>query len=471
MSSLSKLPSAINRLLDSLAGRLSPRSIERWAVPAFMVVFLIAAAARALAAPYSATQDMAQFWSFAQLFKEHGLDFYAHYSGTEPINPFYAWGYFYPPIWLLLLGLALAAVPTAMAGEAFTDIAWRIAMKAPIITADLVIGILLFVAIPGSKWRKTFFAALWLLNPAAWYQSAIFGQFDAIAAAFLLGSVVLLERGHDRWVFAVAALAVMTKQHTLFPVVFMMAVTLRSLPWRRSAVNLAVFAGVAAAVSLPFLVTGNVEEYLRAVLLPGQPVAYQQPMVYAFSGSGALFTYFHDAYGWETVGWLRYNAPILVVAVIGGLALSYVKRVAPLRAALIGILLFIAIYHRINYQYLIIFMPLAVLAAARTTYLSERIVSLGLAVFPAVWMWYFNVSFWFNYATPVFPVASEVLSNFGWTHDTAADIVYVRIALAVMALAVAYIVLAFTRWRKPLKPIFAGPPRQNLTTRSLESPP
>ena len=397
---------------------------------------------------------MAQFWSFAQLFKEHGLDFYRYYGGTEPINPWQGWGYVYPPIWLLLLGLALLAAPMAAAGQDFVDTAWRVAVKAPIIAADLAIGVLLYIAVPGSNWKKTFFAALWLLNPVAWYESAVFGQFDAIAAAFLLGSVILLERGHDRWALAAAALAVMTKQHTLIPVAFMMVVTLRIMPWRRFAGNLAVFGGVVIALSVPFLLTGNIDEYTRAVLLPGQSPGYQDPLVYAFSGSGALFTYLHNELGWETAGWLQYNTPILVVALIVGLAIASARNISPLRAMLIGILLFIAIFYRINYQYLIVYLPLAILAVSRTSYISERLLGLGLVLFPSVWLWYFNVSFWFNYLTPVYPYASTVLSRIGWAgEDIPADRVYVIIALCIMALSLAYAIFAFTRWRASLKAI------------------
>ena len=421
----------------------------RVALVAFVVVFLAGAAARIVAAPYSATQDMAQFWSFAQLFKEHGLDFYKYYSGYDPINPWQGWGYVYPPIWILILVIALAAVPGAMAGQLYVDTAWRIAEKAPIIAADLAIGIILFVAIPGSRWKKLFFSALWLLNPAAWYQSGVFGQFDAIAAAFLIGSLVLLERGHDRWAFGMAALAVMTKQHTLIPIAFMMAVTLRTMPLKRFAGNLAIFAGIIAAFSLPFVVTGNIADYARAVLLPGQAPAYQEPMVYTFSGSGAAFTYLHDRYGWDTLSWFNYNTPVLVIAVIAGLVLSYIKRLSPLRAMLVGILLFIAIFYRINYQYLLVFIPLAILAMARTTYVSERILGLWLVVFPTVWLWYFKVPFWFTYLTPDYPNSVPFFERIGLNHEIASDTVYLRIALTIMFLCLAYVAFVFIRWKRP----------------------
>jgi len=422
---------------------------SRLALFLFAIVFLVAAAARIVAAPYSATQDIAQFWSFAQLFKEHGLDFYRYYSGYDPINPWQGWGYVYPPVWILILGIGLAAVPGAMADKFFVDTAWRIAEKAPIIAADLAIGVLLFIGIPGSRWKKLFFAALWMLNPVAWYQSGVFGQFDAIASAFLIGSLILLERGHDRWAFAVAALAVMTKQHTLIPIAFMMAVTLRTMPWKRFAVNFAIFAGVIAAFSLPFIVTGNIVEYTKAVVLPGQAPAYQEPMLYTFSGTGAALTYLHDQYGWDTLSWFGYTIPVLIIAILGGMVLAYFKRLSPLRAMLVGILLFIALFYRINYQYLVVFIPLAILALARTTYVSERILTLWLAIFPAVWLWYFDVSFWFTYLTPDHPEVVPFFERIGLTHLTASDTVYMRIALTIAVLCLAYTFFAFTRWKQP----------------------
>jgi hypothetical protein len=443
----------VRRLLDAAGVKLMMLASDRWAKAAFILLFFTAAAARILAAPYSATQDTAQFWSFAQLFKQHGLDFYSHYAGTDPVNPWQGWGFVYPPIWLLILGLAAVAAPGAAAGQDFVDTAWRFAMKIPIITADLAIGIILFAAVPGSAWKKLLFASLWLLNPTVWYQSSVFGQFDAIAAAFLLGALVLFEKQHYLWAFATAAVAVLTKQHTLIPVTFMIASAFSLMPRRQIVANLGVFTGIIAAVSLPFMVTGAGGEYLKAVLLPGQAPAYQEPMVYAFSGSGALATYLHNAYGWDTVGWLNINTPVMVLGIIAGLAATYWLKLSPARSMLIGTLIFISTFYRINYQYLVIFIPLAIYIAARSSYLTERLWSVALALFPSLWLWFFNVAFWFNYVSPVYPAASTVLSHFGWTQETSGDIVYVRIALVITFLALGYCCLALTRWRAPLKSV------------------
>jgi len=76
----------------------------------------------------------------------------------------------------------------------------------------------------------------------------------------------------------------------------------------------AIAAAVVVGLSIPFLITGNVMPYLKAIVFPGQEPGYQYPLVFAFSGSGALLTYLHDTFGWETVGWLQINTYVLIAA-------------------------------------------------------------------------------------------------------------------------------------------------------------
>jgi len=229
------------------------------------LALVLAALCRLWAAPISAGPDVVQFWAFAKVFQIHGLDFYRYADATAAFFPFKGWGFVYPPIWLLLLGLALLAAPTSivihsiadkswpasMFVRAIVDSGWLLAMKTPIIAADLAIGCLLYWAVPGSRFRKLLFASLWLFHPTSWYESAVFGQFDAIAAAFLLAAIILLERGRDRLAFLLAGLAVMTKQHTLLPIAVMAVILARQVNWRRLGSNLAILAGVVISLS-PF---------------------------------------------------------------------------------------------------------------------------------------------------------------------------------------------------------------------------
>lgn len=172
--------------------------------------------------------------------------------------------------------------------------------------------------------------------------------------------------------------------------------------------------------------------------------------MYAFNGFASLLTYLHDYAGWNTAGYFQYFVLVLAAALISVIILTYRRRVHYLRAAMVGILVFIAFFYRINYQYLIIFIPLALLITTLTTYQSERVLALVLALFPAGWLWMFDVSFWFNYLDPKTPGVVPVFRSFGLTQLGLPDSAYVVFALVLTGLCLAYIVLTFTHWREPL---------------------
>jgi len=443
---------------------------------AFGLVLVLAALCRFWAAPISAGPDVCQFWAFANVFQIHGLDFYRYADATTAIFPFKGWGFVYPPVWLLLLGLALLAAPTdlavhAIAGShmpanmilhAIVDSGWRLAMKTPIIAADLAIGCLLYLAVPGSRFRKLLFASLWLFHPTSWYESAVFGQFDAVAAAFLLAAIVLLEQNRDRLAFLLAGLAVMTKQHTLVPLAVMAVIFARQMGWRRLASNLAIFAGVAIIISIPFLLTGNFSAYARSLFLPGQAPDYQLPLVYAFSGIGALLTYLHESFGWATSGLLPFAIPVMLLGILAVIVFSYRRAITPAQGALVGFLTLLSFSYQVNYQYLLIYIPLALLVAARTQYRAERVLTLVLALLPAVWLWLSSVSCWFNYLHPASTQVNLILARIGLAHLPLPDYAYVSLALAIMGLSIAYVVCVFTRWHNStgkLPPNFPLQPR------------
>ncbi len=427
---------------------------------AFGLVLVLAALCRFWAAPISAGPDVVQFWAFANVFQIHGLDFYRYADATTAIFPFKGWGFVYPPVWLLLLGLVLLAAPTdiaihAIAGShlpanmiihAIVDSGWRLAMKTPIIAADLAIGCLLYLAVPGSRLRKLLFASLWLFHPTSWYESAVFGQFDAVAAAFLLASIILLERGRDRLAFLLAGLAVMTKQHTLIPIAVMAVIFARQMNWQRLASNFAIFSGVVIVISIPFLLTGNFSAYAHSLFLPGQVPGFQIPLVHAFSGNGALLSYLHNVFGWETSRFLPLTIPIMLLGILTVIVFSYRRAITPAQGALAGFLVFIGFSYQVHYQYLIVYIPIALLVAARTQYRGERVLTLVLALLPAVWLWLPDVSRWFNFLHPASTQVNLILARIGLAHSPLPDYAYVSLALAIMGLSIAYVVCVFTRW-------------------------
>jgi hypothetical protein len=176
---------------------------------------------------------------------------------------------------------------------------------------------------------------------------------------------------------------------------------------------------------------------------------YQDPLIFAFSGIGALVTYLHNIFGWEISGLLRFCTPLLVIALIVLAVFTLKKTISPLQAALAGFLLFISLFYRVNYQYLVIYIPLAILQASRTTYRSERIFTLALAFLPAAWLWLSNIPFWFNDWDPHFPWVTPILGHLGLLDRSLPDYIYVSLAVAIMCLSWVYIVLTFTRWRQP----------------------
>jgi len=402
-------------------------------------VLILAALIRFWAAPLSAGPDVAQFWAFAKVFQLYGLDFYRYADGTLDIFPFKGWAFVYPPVWLLSLRLSLLAAPASWAASMMVDTSWRLAMKVPIIAADLAIGSLIFWAVPGSKFRKLVFASLWLFHPTAWYESGVFGQFDAIAAAFLLASVVMFERKRDRLAFLLAGLALMTKQHTFLPIALMLAISAQHISKRRLLSNCSILLAIVVFISIPFLLTGNFRSYAHSLFLPGQSPGYQYPLCYAFSGSGALLTYLHNVFGWETSGFLQLNIPILAVATLVAIVLSRIKSITPIQGALAGFLIFVGLSYQVNYQYLVVYIPVAILAASKCTYRRERVITMALALFPALWLWLFNISFWFNYFSPANPWVMPILARIGLV-SYMPDYIYVSFALILMSLSLAYVV-------------------------------
>jgi hypothetical protein len=98
-----------------------PHISNKFHLLALGLVLALAAFFRFWAAPLSAGPDVSQFWAFAKVFQLHGLDFYRYADGTAAIFPTKGWAFVYPPVWLLILRLALLAAPTSSATGIMVD--------------------------------------------------------------------------------------------------------------------------------------------------------------------------------------------------------------------------------------------------------------------------------------------------------------------------------------------------------------
>ena len=173
--------------------------------PALIVLLLAGLALRLTIAyvlfPASGFEsDLASYGAWAATLAEHGpAGFYANAGFAD-----------YPPAYLYLLWLVgtLAgpgADPTGL-------------IKLPPILLDLGVGYFLYRLVRGWTWpgarSETLAlaaAALYLFNPVAFYDSALWGQTDAAGTLVLLLGVAALIRGNSEGAAAAAATAALVK--------------------------------------------------------------------------------------------------------------------------------------------------------------------------------------------------------------------------------------------------------------------
>jgi hypothetical protein len=134
--------------------------------------------------------DLGQFWQWAQALAASGPgSFYASVSSAN-----------YPPLYLYLLW-ALGAIGNP-------DL-----LKLPPVLADVGIAAMLYAA--GRRWwgeRVGLVAAgLFLFLPVSWYDSARWGQVDAVGTMVVLAALLLLLDGWSEAALATAVLAGLVK--------------------------------------------------------------------------------------------------------------------------------------------------------------------------------------------------------------------------------------------------------------------
>lgn len=164
--------------------------------------------------------DLRLYALWAETLERHGVGgFYAN-AGFADYPPGYLW-----VLWLI------GEIGTALAGPFGVqpvDVI-RASIKLPAIGADMAIGALLYGAARRRYDRQAGIAAaaLFLFVPVTWYDSALWGQVDAIGALLLLAAVLLLVRGWSEPAVAMAVVATVTKPQFAIGLIVIGAVLLR----------------------------------------------------------------------------------------------------------------------------------------------------------------------------------------------------------------------------------------------------
>jgi hypothetical protein len=181
------------------------------------------------------SSDLRLFRIWAQTLADHGPGGFYGNAGFADYPPGYLW---------ILWGMGvLANAIAAVTGAASADVI-DLLMKVPAIAADIAIAGLLYWS--ASRWRDArtglLAAGLFLFVPVTWYDSALWGQVDAIGALLILGALLLLIAGWSEPAVAVGVIATVTKPQYAIGLVVIGAVLLRRhllvrgsgpIPWPR----------------------------------------------------------------------------------------------------------------------------------------------------------------------------------------------------------------------------------------------
>jgi Gpi18-like mannosyltransferase len=125
----------------------------------------------------------------------------------------------YPPAYLYVLWLVgQASEAIAGATNVHVELVTRSLVKIPAILFDVCAGFLLYrIARDWSADRANcerpalLAAALYLFNPATWYDSAIWGQTDAVGACLMLAGMLALMKGSAELAVLIAVVATLVK--------------------------------------------------------------------------------------------------------------------------------------------------------------------------------------------------------------------------------------------------------------------
>lgn len=152
----------------------------------------------------------------------------------------------------------------------------RYLLRLPVIFADLLTAVLIFRAVHKRKgFRLSLLVTIsYLFNPAILFDSAYWGQMDALHSLLILLSITLLDEGRIAWSWVSITLATQTKPqaYIFFPLVLIL--TIRKFGWRSVAKgSLAALVTFLVIIS-PFLYHVTTDSLLRTYFTTVAPQGY-----------------------------------------------------------------------------------------------------------------------------------------------------------------------------------------------------
>ena len=223
----------------------------------------------------------------------------------------------YPP----LFPYALMGIGKAGALWGVSDAGLDALVRLPLVLASLTLGLLLAADARrrGDETSATLAAALFLLNPGVIFDTAYWGQADALVALFVVATVVALQRGRFEWGGAIFALAVLTKPLAYPFAPFVLVLSVKRAGWARTLVAVGVCGLTVLVVLLRFLWIGRLGSILRSL------VSQLEALPYASVNAHNLWWLVQRGTPWldareEAVGSLSYEA--IGIALVAGFCLA-----------------------------------------------------------------------------------------------------------------------------------------------------
>ncbi len=370
-----------------------------------LLVLLASLTIRFLLAAFSCGSDIPQFAGFADTFLRHKLCFYEYADASQwseegwPYN----WMYPYGPLWILILSALRLIVRTPVrcfwaegTYYVYAPIDWVVAVKSLLIVGDVIVAFLIYkLVLESSGWRRAILSfSLYLLSPITIYISSVYGMFDQLALALALLSMYFYVKGRDVAAGFLGGLSIAFKQTMVF---IILPILMDSL-LRRSRRPVVMALAALALPFLPFAVACPNSISTIISVLQGFSPSYTIPVAYSFNGISSLATYVHEKTGLCTIPLIKaWFIPFIVLELT---SLYYLYRGGNMFcSALFCYTAFTATYWRVNAQYLVPLVALAILCLCIREALGKpfcKKLVLVSALAPSFWPIMFPTSWWFK---------------------------------------------------------------------------
>ena len=140
-------------------------------------------------------------------------------------------------------------------------------LKLPAIVADIVTSLLIFLLLRRKvSYRTSLFAmSAYAFNPAIFFNSAYWGQVDAVATLCAFGSITALAAKRNGWSFALITLSILIKMQTivLLPLIIFVVLRRDGLHQFFRSVGIALF--TAFIINLPFIYHDRMDTVVKVL--------------------------------------------------------------------------------------------------------------------------------------------------------------------------------------------------------------